>query len=102
MAEEVPVASGDYHGDGKSDLVVYKPKTRLFLIDYNGNGFSLKGQADIQCLFGDFGGIPPSGDFDGDGKPDLVVYRPKTKQFLIGYSGNGFKLDGHPDVEISR
>jgi hypothetical protein len=38
---------------------------------------------DITVFFGALGDLPASGDFDGDGKDTIAVFRPSTAQFLL-------------------
>src|SRR5690242_15718737 len=124
------VATGDFNGDGKTDLAVASadcsPGTNgveMFL--GNGDGtFTAKGTL-TSPLSNPFSvGVA---DFNGDGKPDLaVVDRGSSTDAVFFYSGNGdgtfqapisvslgglaasnqivvadFNKDGHPDVAVS-
>jgi hypothetical protein len=71
-------AAADFNGDGKLDLAVIgysASSSGLYVIAGNGSGGLQAPQAIDNALIGD--GNPPSAvvatDFDGDGKPDLVV-----------------------------
>jgi hypothetical protein len=65
----VEATPGDYDGDGRSDLMVFRPSTAQWLRTGTGsNGFS--------STFGLTSDYPINGDFDGDGRADLAVYRP--------------------------
>jgi len=64
--------SGDVDGDGKMDLIVYRPSSNVwFILQSSSNYTTSLGKA-----WGASGDIPLSGDLDGDGKMDLIVYRP--------------------------
>ena len=77
---------GDFDGDGRADLAVYRPTTAQWLIQQSAAGPRL-------AAFGAPGvDIPLVGDFDGDGKADLAVYRPATAQWLIQLSGGGTRV----------
>ena len=75
---DLPVP-GDYDGDGKADLAVFRPDSDLvpgaaqWLIPLGGGGA-------INRPFGAGGGrdLPAPGDYDGDGKADLAVFRPES------------------------
>ncbi|MEY2452983.1 MAG: hypothetical protein QOD92_2557 [Acidimicrobiaceae bacterium] len=77
---------GDFDGDGKADLAVYRPPVNgkphgQFFVWPSGGGpvWSL--------LWGDAGANdrPFAGDFDGDGKSDLGVRRPDTNGDFVWF-----------------
>jgi len=60
---------GDYDGDGKSDLAVYRDG--YWSIFTMANGII----CDNDGVYGGSGWTPVSGDYDGDGTYDRAVYR---------------------------
>ncbi|KPA09095.1 signal peptide protein [Candidatus Magnetomorum sp. HK-1] len=69
---DVPV-TGDYDGDGKTELAVWRPMT--------GNWYITIYNKPIQ--YGLQGDIPVPADYDGDGKTDIAVWRPKEGNWYI-------------------
>jgi hypothetical protein len=75
--------SGDYDGDLKSDLAVWRPLAGTFFVRLSSNGLLLP-QA---------WGLPTdearvAGDYDGDAKTDFAVWRPSNGTWYIRRSSN--------------
>jgi hypothetical protein len=68
---------GDYDGDGKSDLAVYRPPTGLWYLLKSSTSFSKYSTT-----------VP--GDYDGDGKTDMAVHRPANGVWYVLKSNSGF------------
>jgi hypothetical protein len=78
----VPI-TGDFDGDGKTDVAIYRPSNGFWYILRSSDG-SLQ-----QAQWGASGDVPITGDFDGDGKTDVGVYRPSTGTWYIQRSSAG-------------
>jgi hypothetical protein len=75
-------APGDFDGDGRADMTLYRDATGQWLRLLSGTNFT-QGQATLWGIPGD---VPVPGDYDGDGLDDLAIYRPSTGTWLIAYS----------------
>jgi hypothetical protein len=71
MRGGIPV-SGDFNGDGKYEIGVFKEG--YWFIDLNDNGKWDPG--DLWAKLGHDGDKPVTGDWDGDGKTDIGIYGP--------------------------
>ncbi len=103
---DVP-APGDFDGDGRADLGVFRPGAPAqWWVQLSGGGF-INGY-----LFGQTVDVPLIGNFDGDNKDDIAVYRPDgmiigapdTSAYLWVRSsdGNGFGVGfGRPSDRIA-
>jgi hypothetical protein len=70
--------TGDWNGDGITDLGVYDlTKARFTLRIKDANGFVWL----TRVVYGTPGDLPVTGDWDGNGRTDLGVWHPATAQF---------------------
>ena len=79
-------ASGDFDGDGKSDITVYRASTNTWFVLRSNTSYSTYGT----YAWGEAGDIPVRGDFDGDGKADIAMYRPSNGGWYILQSSTGY------------
>ncbi len=70
--EYVVLSSGDYDGDGKAEIAVFRPWNGLWAV--RGLG---------RMYFGTTGDIPVSGDYNGDGYADVSVFRPSSGLWAV-------------------
>jgi hypothetical protein len=73
----------DYDLDGKADLVVWRPSTRVWFFKRSSDG----GTSQVQM--GDATDIPMPMKWDGDNIPDKTVFRPSTGMWFTDRSGGG-------------
>ncbi len=59
--------SGDYNGDGRADIAVFRPASGLWAV-----------RGITRVYFGSSSDLPVSGDYDNDGTTDIAVFRPAT------------------------
>jgi hypothetical protein len=81
-------AAGDFDGDGRSDLTVYRASTGIWYVRQSSNGYSDTDYRAIQ--FGFPTDVPVPGDYDGDGRADIAVYRPSNGYWYVLSSSTNF------------
>jgi hypothetical protein len=82
---DTPLA-GDFDGDGKADLSVYRSSTGEWVIRYSSTGYATP----VTYSWGSSTDQPIVRDFDGDGRAELTVFRPSTGQWWVLYSSLGY------------
>ncbi len=66
------IESGDYDGDGKAEIAVFRPGNGLWAVRGLGRTY-----------FGATGDVPVSGDYNGDGYSDVSVFRPSSGLWAV-------------------
>ena len=61
--------SGDFDGDGKSDVAIYRPATGIWYVLQS----SMNNSAHVDYQWGVNTDKPVPGDYDGDGKTDVAI-----------------------------
>jgi photosystem II stability/assembly factor-like uncharacterized protein len=64
--------SGDYDGDGRSNIAIFRPLNGLWAVQGLG-----------RIYFGTSADIPASGDYNGDGTTDVAVFRPANAMWAL-------------------
>ncbi|MEO7507139.1 MAG: SBBP repeat-containing protein, partial [Pyrinomonadaceae bacterium] len=88
LAGDRPIA-GDWDGDGKDSVAVYRPSTgQTFFTNadvsvLSTGSITLNPGVDITAFLGIAEDLPVGGDWNGDGIDSLGLWRPSTAQFFL-------------------
>lgn len=81
---------GDYDGDGRTDVAVFRPSDGYWYYLRSGTITASGALGTFSAFkFGLAGDIPQPADFDGDGRTDFAVFRPSDGNWYISNSTNG-------------
>jgi len=81
------VIVGDWNGDGRDELGFYRPGTRVFYLDFDGDGRWGAGERHSAAI-GAAGDLPVIGDWDADGSDEIGTYSPGTGRFTLDLDGS--------------
>jgi hypothetical protein len=86
---DLPI-TGDWNGNGLTQLGLFRPSTGEWFLDYNGDR-NWDGCNKDRCLssFGTAADLPVSGDWNGTGTSKIGVFRPSTGDWFLDLNGNG-------------
>jgi FG-GAP-like repeat/Fibronectin type III domain len=80
------ITSGDFDGDGRADVTIYRPEEGVWYILKSSTNFG----SWEAYQWGISTDIPVAGDYDGDGRLDIAVWRPSTGVWWILTSRSKF------------
>jgi hypothetical protein len=83
---DIPLV-GDFNGNGKDTVSIYRrSQGRVYVINQLGRNGGGLGPADYSFFFGNPGDAPFVGDFNGNGKDSVGLYRPSKGFVYFRYS----------------
>ncbi|MEY2509454.1 MAG: hypothetical protein QOE26_217 [Verrucomicrobiota bacterium] len=85
----------DFNSDGKTDIIIQDSTGLAYIFYMNGQGDQLSGHwLNYHQTFGDWK-IVGTGDFNSDGKTDIIIQDSTGLGYIFYMNGQGDQLDGH-------
>ena len=93
---------GDWNGDGKDDIGIFRPGSGIWSLDSNGN-YAWE-VSDRSLSWGLPGDIQVIGDWNGDGKDEIGIFRPTLGIWSLDSNGNYClgSLRHEPELGVAR
>jgi hypothetical protein len=84
---------------GAADLVAWRPSTGIWYVLKSADGSVFSQQTMVQWGYGAAKDVPVPGDYDGDGKIDLGVWRPSIATWYVLKSSEGYDTQRYIAVQ---
>jgi hypothetical protein len=84
---------------GAADLVAWRPSTGIWYVLKSADGSVFTVETMVQWGYGAAKDIPVPGDYDGDGRIDLGVWRPSIATWYVLKSSEGYDAQQHLTVQ---
>jgi hypothetical protein len=95
---DIPVV-GDWNGEGRTRIGVFRPSLGKWFLELSGVGGQYNAATTQEWQFGAPGDIPVVGDWNGEGRTRIGVFRPSLGQWFLDISGTGGQYNSSTTLE---
>ena len=81
--------SSNQFGYGCTNVGIYRSASQYFLLDTNGDAFVDAGDQYFKLSIAQADDLPVAGDWNGDGRTKVGLFRPSTCEWFLDFDGNG-------------